>query len=128
MDDDFNTALAIAHLFDGVRTMNRLVTTKKFKKKPELVAQVQDLHRTMTRLGEVLGLFRSQPTEWLERVKRTGLKKLDISAEEIEALIQQRLQARADKDFTRSDEIRLELDKKGILLLDSREGTSWKLK
>jgi cysteinyl-tRNA synthetase len=128
MDDDFNTALAIAHLFDGVRTMNRLVTTKKFKKKPDLVAQVRDLHQTILRLGEVLGLFRSQPTEWLEKVKLAGLKKLDIMAEEIEELIQQRLQARAEKDFARGDEIRDELDNKGILLLDTREGTSWKLK
>jgi cysteinyl-tRNA synthetase len=128
MDDDFNTALAIAHLFDGVRTMNRLVATKKFKKKPELVAQVRDLHQTILRLGEVLGLYRSQPTQWLEKVKLAGLKKLDITAEEIEELIQQRLQARAEKDFSRSDEIRAELDERGILLLDSREGTSWKLK
>ena len=128
MDDDFNTALAIAHLFDGVRTMNRLVTTKKFKKKPDLVAQVRDLHQTILWLGEVLGLFRSQPTEWLEKVKFAGLKKLDITAEVIEELIQQRLQARAEKDFARGDEIRIQLDNKGILLLDTREGTSWKLK
>ncbi len=128
MDDDFNTALAIAHLFDGVRTMNRLVATKKFKKKAELVAQVRDLHQTILRLGDVLGLYRSQPREWLEKVKLSGLKKLDITAEEIEELIQQRLQARAEKDFARGDEIRIELDEKGILLLDSREGTSWKLK
>jgi len=128
MDDDFNTALAIAHLFDAVRTMNRLITTKKFKKKPELIAQVRDLHQTILRLGEVLGLYRSQPTEWLEKVKLTGLKKLGITAEEIESLIQQRLQARSEKDFARSDEIRKELDEKGILLLDSRDGTSWKLK
>ncbi len=128
MDDDFNTALAIAHLFDGVRTMNRLVATKKFKKKPELVAQVRDLHQTILRLGEVLGLYRSQPAKWLEKVKLAGLKKLDITVEEIEELIRQRLQARAEKDFARGDEIRLELDTKGILLLDTREGTSWKLK
>ncbi len=128
MDDDFNTALAIAHLFDGVRTMNRLVATKKFKKKTDLVAQVCDLHQTILRLGEVLGLFRSQPAEWLEKVKLAGLKKLAISVEEIEDLIRQRLQARAEKDFSRSDEIRVELDEKGILLLDTRAGTTWKLK
>ncbi|WP_321368079.1 cysteine--tRNA ligase [uncultured Desulfuromusa sp.] len=128
MDDDFNTALAIAHLFDGVRTMNRLVATKKFKKKPELVAQVQDLQATILRLGKVLGLYRSQPTEWLEKVKLTGLMQLDITQEEIEELIEQRLQARAEKDFSRGDEIRIELEEKGILLLDTREGTSWRLK
>jgi len=128
MDDDFNTALAIAHLFDGIRAMNRLVATKKFRKKLELVAQVRDLHATILRLGEVLGLYRSQPSEWLERVKLAGLTKLEITQEEITELIKQRLQARAEKDFARGDEIRADLEAKGVLLLDSREGTNWRLK
>ncbi len=128
MDDDFNTALAIAHLFDGVRTMNRLVATKKFRKKPELVAQVADLHKTILRLGEVIGLYRSQPTKWLEKVKLAGLAKLDITEEEIGNFITQRLTARAEKDFARGDEIRDELEARGILLLDTREGTNWRLK
>ncbi len=128
MDDDFNTALAIAHLFDGVRTMNRLIATKKFRKKQELINQVQDLYTTILRLGEVIGLFRSQSGAWLKRVKYAGLAKLSISEEKIEELIQQRLQARKEKDFTRGDEIRDDLEAQGILLLDSREGTSWKLK
>jgi cysteinyl-tRNA synthetase len=128
MDDDFNTALAIAHLFDGVRTMNRLVATQKFAKKAELVVQVRALHATILRLGEVLGLFRSEPTAWLEKVRFAGLTKLNITQEKIEGLIEQRLQARKEKDFTRSDEIRDELDARGILLLDTRAGTTWKLK
>ncbi len=128
MDDDFNTALAIAHLFDGVRTMNRLIATKKFKKKPELIAQVEDLHATILQLGEVIGLYRSQPTTWLEKVKLVGLAQLEITQGEIEELIKQRLQARKEKDFSRGDEIRNDLEAQGILLLDTREGTSWRLK
>ena len=128
MDDDFNSALAIAHLFEGVRTMNRLAATKKLAKKPDLVAQVRDLHATILRLGEVLGIFHSQPVAWLTKVKLAGLAKLEISQEEIDSLIEQRLAARQEKNFARSDEIRDELEARGIELLDSREGTSWKLK
>ena len=128
MDDDFNTALAIAHLFEGVRTMNRLVATKKFRKKAELVAQVRDLRVTTLKLGEVLGIYHSDPAIWLEKVKQAGLAKLDISREEIEELIAQRKQARVEKDFTRSDEIRDLLAARGIELLDSPAGTTWKLK
>ncbi|MBW6509036.1 MAG: cysteine--tRNA ligase [Desulfuromonadales bacterium] len=128
MNDDFNTALAIAYLFEGVRTINRLIATKKFTKKPELVAQVKDLHATIIELGSVLGILGSQPAEWLERVRMAGLAGLDISKEEIEALINERLVARQIKDFERSDQIRSELEERGIELLDSREGTSWKLK
>lgn len=128
MNDDFNTALAIAHLFEGVRTLNRLIATKKFAKKPELVAQVKDLHATIIELGSVLGILGSQPQEWLERVRMAGLAGLDISKEEIETLIKERFIARQNKDFARGDQIRAELEERGIELLDSREGTTWKLK
>ncbi len=128
MDDDFNSALAIAHLFEGVRTMNRLCATKKFKKKADLVAQVRDLRATVLKLGDVLGIYNSEPAQWLEKVKLAGLARLDITAEEIEEQIEARLQARAEKDFATSDEIRDALAARGIELLDSREGTSWKLK
>ena len=128
MNDDFNTAQAIGHLFEGVRTMNRLCATKKFRKKADLVAAVQDLQRTVLRLGEVLGLFGSEPTAWLDKQKFAALAGLDISAEQIEQFIVERNQARKDKDFARSDAIRDELDAKGIVLLDSAQGTSWKIK
>jgi cysteinyl-tRNA synthetase len=128
MDDDFNSALAIGHLFEGVRAINRLIGEKKFRKNAAKVAEVRDLHRTVQKLGGVLGLFGSDPQRWLEQFKMAGLRNLDLSAEQIEVLIEERLQARNNKDFARSDEIRDELDRRGILLLDSREGTSWKLK
>jgi cysteinyl-tRNA synthetase len=128
MNDDFNTALAIAHLFEAVRHINRLITTKKFAKKADLVAEVRDLRSTIVRLGEVLGLLRSAPGEWLERVRLAGLAGLGLSQEEIEAQISARLKARQEKDFERSDRIRAELEERGIELLDSREGTTWRLK
>jgi len=128
MDDDFNTALAIGHLFDGVRTMNRLMGEKKFRKNAEKVAAVSDLYQTVLKLGGVLGLFISAPADWLENQKMKALATLDISAEEIEQLIGERQQARKDKNFTRSDEIRDELDARGIILLDSAQGTTWKVK
>jgi len=108
--------------------MNRLTGEKKFRKKAEKVAAVRDLHGTVSRLGSVLGLFGSDPADWLEKQKFSALAELGITAEEIEEMIGQRRQARADKDFARSDEIRDELAASGIILLDSPEGTSWKVK
>jgi cysteinyl-tRNA synthetase len=128
MDDDFNTALAIGHLFEGVRTMNRLMGEKKFRKKADLVAQVRDLQQTVTRLGAVLGLFGSEPAAWLEKQKFAALAKLDITANEIDQFIVARREARKEKDFARADQIRDELDAKGIELLDTPQGTSWKVK
>ena len=128
MDDDFNTALAIGHLFDGVRTMNRLMGEKKFTKKADLVAQVRDLQQTVTRLGRVLGLLISEPAAWLDKQKLAALAKLDITADQIGQFIAERRQARQDKDFARADQIRDELDAKGIELLDTPQGTNWKVK
>lgn len=128
MDDDFNTAQAIGFLFDGVRNMNRLMSEKRFRKKADKIAAVHSLHQTLLELGSVLGIFGSDPVTWLEQQKMAALADMDISAEEIEDKIAQRLQARADKDFARSDSIRAELEARGILLLDSAEGTDWRIK
>ncbi|PLX83238.1 MAG: cysteine--tRNA ligase [Desulfuromonas sp.] len=128
MDDDFNTALAIGHLFEGVRAMNRIAATKKFRKKPDLVSAVRDLHDALLRLGAVLGIFLSDPAGWLQKQKFAALESLDVTAEEIDALIAERLQARGEKDFARSDEIRDGLAARGIELLDSPGGTDWKVK
>lgn len=76
----------------------------------------------------MLRLFGSEPAAWLEKQKSDGLQGGELTAEAIETLIAERKQARADRNFARGDEIRDELDAKGVILLDSREGTTWKLK
>jgi cysteinyl-tRNA synthetase len=128
MDDDFNSALAIAHLFEAVRTINRLIATKKFRSKGDLVATVADLLTRVRRYAAVLGILQSDPVTWLNQQKLAGLADLGIEVGEITAAIEARLQARLAKDYARGDEIRDELDARGILLLDSAKGTSWKLK
>ncbi|HKL26684.1 MAG TPA: cysteine--tRNA ligase [Desulfuromonadales bacterium] len=128
MDDDFNTARAIGHLFEGARIINRLVTEKKFRKQPDKVATVRDLQRVLRELGDVLGLFTADPGEWLHRQNVRGLEDLGISEQEIEERIAERLQARRDKDFARADRIRDELAERGVELLDSPTGTTWKIR
>lgn len=128
MDDDFNAALAIGHLFEAVRGLNRLIAEKRFDECPLSLAVLADGVKKLRRLGEVLGLFGSEPAAWLEKQKSDGLQGGELTAEAIETLIAERKQARADRNFARGDEIRDELDAKGVILLDSREGTTWKLK
>jgi cysteinyl-tRNA synthetase len=127
MDDDFNTALAIGHMFDTVRAINRILAEEN-----TLQGRLQEIlgrgHDDLLRLGEVLGLFVSEPSAWLERSAQEGLSESGLSAGEIEALIMERREARANKDFARSDQIRDDLAAKGIQLLDAPEGTTWKMK
>jgi len=128
MDDDFNTALAIGHLFDAVRGMNRLVGAQRFDECPLSLSVLRDARDKLRKLGEVLGLFGSDPAAWLGKKQQAALADTGLTAEAIEALIAERQQARKDRDFARADAIRDELAAKGIELLDSKDGTRWKAK
>lgn len=128
MDDDFNTAAAIGHLFEGVRTINRLVTEKGFRKNPDKIAAVRALRAALLRLGEVLGLFGSDPADWLQRLNLALLKNTGLTEADVRQAIEERQAARSDKDFARSDLIRDELAAKGVQLLDGPQGTTWKVR
>jgi cysteinyl-tRNA synthetase len=128
MDDDFNTAQALGHLFEGARALNRLLGEKKFRKKADKVAEARALRDTLRSLGGVLGLFGSDPAVWLRQRNLAGLSELGLSEEDVQARIEERLQARRDKDFTRADQIRDALAEKGVELLDTPQGTTWKVR
>lgn len=106
MDDDFNTADAIAAIFELVKYMN--TNTDKDSSKEYL----QKLLDQIVKMADVLGLIVNKEKELL-----------DV---DIEALIEARQTARKEKNFARADEIRDELLQKGIVLEDTREGVKWK--
>ncbi|MGR0279689.1 cysteine--tRNA ligase [Marinomonas dokdonensis] len=113
MKDDFNTPVAVSVLFELVRELN--------KAKTEDSGLAEKLAAELLSLSSLLGLLYQDPEYFLQNsVISDGL---DEAA--IQALIDERTQARKDKNFARSDEIRDELAAQGIELLDSREGTSW---
>jgi cysteinyl-tRNA synthetase len=127
MDDDFNTALAIAHTFDLVRCINRALDEEGGKSSTgqALFTNVRNIVRE---LGKVLGVFISEPSAYLERIKTRKLAGQEISTAEIENLIVERGAARKSKDFKRSDEIRDYLLSRNIQLLDGAQGTTWKVR
>jgi cysteinyl-tRNA synthetase len=128
MDDDFNTALVIGHFFDLVRALNRVTAIPELAADNAAAVAVKSAAAALVKLGNVLGLFISTPPAWLKKQKHDGLGETDLSPDAIEALISERQVARASRDFARSDQIRDELAAKGILLLDSAQGTTWKCK
>ena len=128
MDDDFNTALVIGHFFDLARALNRVTAIPELAFDSAAATAVKSASDSMIKLGNVLGLFISAPSAWLEKQKHAGLGETGLSPEAIEGLICERQAARANRDFARSDQIRDELAAKGILLLDSAQGTTWKRK
>ncbi len=106
MDDDFNTADAIAAVFDLVKYAN---TTANGESSEEYLQGIYDL---IVKLTDVLGIVVEKKTELLDG--------------DIDALIQERQNARKERNFARADEIRDELLAKGIILEDTREGVKWK--
>ena len=113
MNDDFNSPEACAVLFDMVREVNRL-------KSSDLQAAA-GLAAQMRKLAEVLGVLQLDADEFL---LAGGDDKLP--AEQIEALIAQRLAAREAKDWAESDRIRDELAEQGVILEDSKGVTTWR--
>ncbi|MBQ4543732.1 MAG: class I tRNA ligase family protein, partial [Clostridia bacterium] len=105
LDDDFNTSLAISVLFDFARDINTNITSVNNK---ETIMEVYDM---LKELGGVLGLLQKQQDKTL--------------AEDIEKLINERQQARKEKNFALADKIRDDLKAQGIILEDTPQGVKW---
>lgn len=127
MDDDFNTAQAIGVLFDLIRTLNRLLS-EGGGNSSHCRAALEKLKQELEQIGTVLGLFQTTPAKWLADRAAEKTDNLAITPAEVEQLIAERTQARQEKNFKRSDEIRDYLLANNIQLLDTPQGTSWKAK
>lgn len=106
MDDDFNTADAIAAVFELVKFMNTHTSAENSK------TYLEALKKELLDLTDILGVIVEKEEELLDT--------------DIENLIAERQAARKAKNFARADEIRKELLDKGIILEDTREGVKWK--
>ena len=115
MNDDFNTPILIAQLFEGVKIINLL----KDQKRAISPSDLELLGSTMnTFFFDILGLFDEQ---------QSNTKQLDQLKGLVELLIKERNKARAERDFARSDEIRDAIIALGIQLKDTKDGTTFSL-
>jgi len=107
MDDDLNTSVALAAIHELTRVVNPVLTKGKLLEdnKRELIAAIE-------RFDSVLNIF--------------GQPQRELVDEEIQALIEERQEARHRRDFARADEIRDELAERGIILEDTKDGVRWK--
>ncbi|EMA4781308.1 cysteine--tRNA ligase [Providencia rettgeri] len=117
MNDDFNTPEAYSVLFDMVREVNRL--------KSEDMSAANGMAAQLRELAGVLGLLEQDPESFLKGGAQT---EDDAEVAKIEALIQQRLDARQNKDWAQADAARDELTAMGVVLEDGAAGTTWRRK
>jgi len=124
MDDDFNTALGVGHIFELIREANKYLDSKPSGQNAnELVLKTKAL---LMDAGSVLNIFRKTSDQWQMALMRT--KKIPMTETDIANRITSREEARQKKDWAAADAIRKELDEKGIILEDKKDGTGWKIK
>ena len=111
--DDLNTPVAISELYRLAKEMHGAAGDAK-----------AELHSQLMGLANLMGLLQQDPEQWFKQAR--GGDGDAISETEIEALIAKRLQAKADKDYAGADQVREDLLAMGVVLEDSREGTTWR--
>lgn len=114
MNDDFNTPIAFSILFELARDINR--------EKGHNLQQAALLGGILKRLGNLLGLLNADPDDFLKGMVKSN----ELSANDIEALIVKRNQARQVKNWSLADALRQELLNKGVALEDTPAGTLWR--
>ncbi|MDR1396124.1 MAG: cysteine--tRNA ligase [Desulfarculales bacterium] len=120
MDDDFNSAAAVGVLFALSSEINRLLRAGGRQN----LARAKGGADLLTNLGGRLGLLRNEPVAFRQNGFVSHGK--DIDPVQVESLIAQRHQARAEKNFARADMIRQQLARLGVVLEDSAKGTKWR--
>lgn len=126
MEDDFNTARALGHVFEAARVLNGYLAESKTPLDPSPAFVLSAAWSLMDELGAVLGLFRDDPEAYFRKDRDREARKRGIDIGEVEELIKRRCEARAAKEWAKADEIRLLLLEKNIVLMDSPAGTTWK--
>ncbi|WP_320006414.1 cysteine--tRNA ligase [Maridesulfovibrio sp.] len=125
MEDDMNTAAAVGHIFTLIRLAGRIAEEKSWRKSEGGRDAWIRIREDVKKWGEVLGVFTREPKEFLEELKINMLQRKGIEVAKVEELVSARQEARKNKDFSRSDEIRDELIELGIEVKDTPMGAVW---
>jgi cysteinyl-tRNA synthetase len=133
--NDLSTPGALGSLFTLIRSFNRTLAEPLAQGTPSAVLGAEELLKIIEDdVGSVIGIGRLAPAKALKDLEEIRLKLAGGSAEsrvppdEIQGLIEKRLAARAEKNFAEADQIRKDLDARGVVLKDSPAGTTWTYK
>jgi cysteinyl-tRNA synthetase len=127
LDDDLNTPVALAHTAALLKHVNELCDRAQGKRGRLPRAALVAAQQAFEAMSRALGIGAQQPTQFLTRVRNRRARALGIETAAVEAQIAERAEARSNKDFARSDQLRDALVARGVELLDGPEGTTWRL-
>lgn len=118
MDNDFNTSLAIANIYDKINVLNKLLNKKDIQTLVDIKGAIIDNYK-------VLELFQQEPLKVINDIKNKYIDLYRVDVEEIEKKIEERNNFKINKNYVDADKIRADLLSQGVVLKDSSEGTSW---
>jgi len=128
LSDDFNTPVVMAALGEAARAANKLLDEGKGIAKPVRRRSLARLGRDLCDVaGGALGLLTSEPAQFLGSRRERLAARRGVDTDEIERLLGERAQARADRDFARADAIRTTLHTWGVEVLDTPGGADWRM-
>jgi len=128
MDDDFNTVSALSELHGVFRQINLLLKNNNKTEKFKVADELNEIIRSIKEVYGLLGLFEQNTEEFINNMKNKYLKMINIDIDYIESQIKNRIIAKEIKDFEKADTIRNLLEEKGIILNDTKDGTTWDIK
>lgn len=128
MSEDFRTPRVLAHIGEAARAANELVNKKCEISDKSAFYTLHRLREDLVLASNLLGFLERDADVALEELNTLRLRALGIDASKIEEMIAARKQARADRDWAKADELRDELDGLGVEIMDSPEGTTWRIR
>ncbi|CAH9141140.1 unnamed protein product [Cuscuta epithymum] len=126
LSDDLHTPVALAAMSDPLKMMNDLLHTRKGKKQEMRIESLVALEKTIRNALFILGLVPSDYCEVLQQLREKALTRANLREDQVFHKIEERMLARKNKEYERSDSIRKELAALGIALMDSPDGTTWR--
>ena len=127
MDDDLNTAAALASVFGVVRLANRIMEDKAWRKTEAAKAMYTRILDLFAAWGESLGLFTRPSSEFLEEFKAVRVLRKGVDPAQVEKLVAKRTDAKKNKDFATADTIRDQLAEMSVEVRDTPAGPVWDL-
>ena len=125
LDDDLNTAACIGDVFSLVRTANRILENQAWRRSQQGRELLVRIGEGIQLLGQTLHVFHKEPFAFLDELRRFKAGRQGIDPREVENLLQQRQEARRNKDFQLADSLRDQLADMGVTVQDGPEGSSW---
>ena len=128
MDNDFNSAQALGHIFDAIKALNAIKQALPNHPAESDLALLHTGAKTIRELTAIMGLLKKDPKLYIQEKQDKIINQLDISRTEIDNLLMERTKAREEKNWARADEIRDELLVHNIEIKDGSDGTTWQVK